>query len=393
MTKSGFSLGRIFGIEIRIDWSLLLIFFLIAWNLGTGFMQIHEDWSSSTAWGMAVAAAVLFFGSVLAHELAHSLMARAQGMPVRRITLFIFGGVSNIEKEPNSPRAEFLITIVGPLTSILLGILFTAISGVGAASFNMQMQDPQNVLSELSPLATMLLWLGPVNFMLGLFNLLPGFPLDGGRVLRSILWAASDNLMRATRWASYVGQAMAWLMIAGGIAMAFGFSIPILGTGLVNGLWLAFIGWFLHSASAASYRQVVVRDILEGVRVRRVMQSNPPTVSADITVNDLVQEIMNKDDHAFPVMEGSQLVGIVTLQDMRSVSRETWDQKRVREIMTPKDELMVISPDNDAADALSNLTGRNVRQLPVVENGHLAGILRRRDLIRWLQLHSDSMMG
>jgi CBS domain-containing protein len=257
----------------------------------------------------------------------------------------------------------------------------------------MQMQDPQNVLSELSPLATMLLWLGPANFMLGLFNLLPGFPLDGGRVLRSILWAASDNLMRATRWASYVGQAMAWLMIAGGIAMAFGFSIPILGTGLVNGLWLAFIGWFLHSASAASYRQVVVRDILEGVRVRRVMQSNPPTVSADITVNDLVQEIMNKDDHAFPVMEGSQLVGIVTLQDMRSVSRETWDQKRVHEIMTPKEELMVISPDTDAADALSNLTGRNVRQLPVVENGHLAGILRRRDLIRWLQLHSDSMMG
>jgi Zn-dependent protease/CBS domain-containing protein len=390
--QSGFHLGRIFGINIRIDWSWIFVFFLITWNLGTGFTQIHEDWSFYLTWGLAFVAALLFFGSVLAHELAHSLMARVQGIPVRRITFFLFGGVSNIEQEPSSPRAEFLITIVGPITSFALGLTFIALSGVGIASVTTSMRDPSRVLSELSPLITMLLWLGPVNLMLGIFNLLPGFPLDGGRVLRSILWAVTDNLVRATRWASYVGQGMAWLMIGSGIAMAFGFRIPIFGTGFVNGLWLAFIGWFLQNASAASYRQVIVRDILEDVPVSRIMRANPPTVSADITISDLVTEIMNKDDHAFPVMKANQLIGIVTLQDMRSIARDTWNQKHVREIMTPKEDLMVIEPWMDSADALSNLMRRAVRQLPVVHDTRLVGLFRRRDIIRWLQLHADSML-
>lgn len=390
--RSGFSLGKIFGIEIRIDWSWLLIFFLITWNLGTGFGQLHEDWSPTLNWSLAVGAALLFFASVLAHELAHSLMARSQGSPVRRITLFIFGGVSNIEQEPNSPRAEFLITIVGPLTSVLLGFFFVAISGVGMTFAGASVEDPTALLAGLSPLTTMLLWLGPVNFMLGIFNMLPGFPLDGGRVLRSILWAITDNLKQATRWASYVGQSMAWLMIAGGIAMAFGLNIPVLGTGLANGLWFAFIGWFLHSASVASYRRVIVRDILEGIPVRRMMHSDPPTVSADISVNDLVQEIMNKDDHAFPVMEGGRLVGIVTLEDMRGTARESWDSRRVRDIMTPAVELKSISPETDSAEAFRSLTRSDVRQLPVIENSHLAGLLRRRDIVRWLQLHAEASL-
>jgi Zn-dependent protease/CBS domain-containing protein len=383
-------MGRIFGINIRIDWSWMFIFFLITWNVGTGFTQIHEDWSFYLTWGLAVIAALLFFGSVLIHELAHSLMARVQGIPVRRITFFLFGGVSNIEQEPRSPQAEFLITIVGPITSFVLGLLFIALSGVGIDSLSTSMRDPSRVLSELSPLTTMMLWLGPVNLMLGIFNLIPGFPLDGGRVLRSILWAVTDNLLRATRWASYVGQGLAWLLIGSGIAMAFGFRIPIFGTGFINGLWLSFIGWFLHSASAASYRQVVVRDILEDVSVSHMMRMDPPTVSADITVNDLVKEIMNKDDHAFPVVKSNQLVGIVTLQDMRAVPRETWNQKRICDIMTPKEDLIVIEPWVDAADALSKLTRSKVRQLPVVQDAKLVGLLRRRDIIRWLQFHANS---
>jgi CBS domain-containing protein len=228
--------------------------------------------------------------------------------------------------------------------------------------------------------------------MLGIFNLIPGFPLDGGRVLRSILWAVTDNLIRATRWASYVGQGMAWLMIGGGIAMAFGFRIPIFGTGFVNGLWLAFIGWFLQSASTASYRQVVIRDILEDIPVSRIMRVDPPTVSADITISDLVVEIMNKDDHAFPVVKDNQLIGIVTLQDMRSIPQDTWNQRRVREIMTPRENLIVIDPWMDSADALGNLTRRDVRQLPVVQEAKLVGLFRRRDIIRWLQLHADSIL-
>jgi Zn-dependent protease/CBS domain-containing protein len=370
----------------------LLIFFLITWNLGTGFAQIHEGWSFSLTWGLAVIAALLFFGSVLTHELAHSLMARIQGVHVRRITFFLFGGVSNIEQEPSSPRAEFLITIVGPITSFALGFVFIVLSGVGIGTITTSVRDPSQILSELSPLATMLLWLGPVNLMLGIFNLIPGFPLDGGRVLRSILWAVTDNLVRATRWAYYVGQGMAWLMIGGGIAMAFGFRIPIFGTGFVNGLWLAFIGWFLQSASTASYRQVVIRDILEDIPVSRIMRADPPTVSADITISDLVVEIMNKDDHAFPVVKDNKLIGIVTLQDMRSIPRDTWNQRRVREIMTPRENLIVIDPWMDSADALGNLTRRDVRQLPVVQEARLVGLFRRRDIIRWLQLHADSIL-
>jgi CBS domain-containing protein len=252
--------------------------------------------------------------------------------------------------------------------------------------------SPLQVAAALGPLTTLLGWLGSINFTVGLFNLIPGFPLDGGRILRSLLWAATDDLRRATRWASWAGQGIAWLMILAGIAMTFGARIPFFGTGLGNGLWLAFIGWFLNSASSQSYQRVVVQDILEGVEVKRMMRSCPPTVPPGISVGDLVHEhVMRADDHAFPVMEDGRLAGLVSLEDVRALSRGQWDGTLVREIMTPGEELVTVGPEADAAEALDKLMARDVRQLPVLEDGALTGCLRRRDIVKLLQLHGEAL--
>src|SRR2546421_274224 len=296
MRSSGITIGRIFGIRIPIDWSWIFIFVLVTWNVGTVVAHLHPAWGLATIWGVAVVAALLFFASVLAHELAHSLVAKAQGLPVRTITLFLFGGVSNIQREPHSPGAEFVMTIVGPLTSIVLGVIFIVLGGVSAGTLLHTVIPSMAGLAHLSPLAIILLWLGQINILLGLFNLIPGFPLDGGRVLRSILWAATRNLRAATRWASWVGQAIGWLMIIGGLAMIFGIQIPFFGTGFLGGLWLAFIGWFLTMAALQSYRQVVLEDILEGVPVARLMRTTVPTVPATISISDLVYAHMMGTD-------------------------------------------------------------------------------------------------
>jgi Zn-dependent protease/predicted transcriptional regulator len=351
--RSGFRIGRIFGIDIRVDWSWLFIFVLVTWNLSTLFSQSHAGWTPTLVWGLSLFAALLFFASVLGHELAHSLVAKAQGVPVRNITLFMFGGVSNIQRDPESAWGEFWMALVGPLTSLILGGILLLIGGRG-------------------------------------FNLIPGFPLDGGRVLRSILWAISGNLRRATRWAAGVGQLIAWAMILAGIGMVFGLQIPFFGTGLVGGLWLAFIGWFLHTASAQSYQQLVVHDILEQVTVERIMRMDPPTVPANSSVSELVHDhVMGADDYGFPVLDGGRLAGIVTLDDVRKVARDTWDTVVVREIMTPANQLSTVSPAEDAAQALDKLVQNDVRQLPVMRGGELVGLLRRRDIVKWLQLHSE----
>ncbi len=389
--QRGLKIGRIFGINIRIDWSWILIFLLVSWNLSAEFGNLHKDWGVALRWGTAVLAALLFFASVLAHELAHSLVAKSQGVPVRSITLFLFGGVSNIRREPSSPGGEFFMAILGPLTSFVVGFVLIAMVGFGVGSL-MNLEAVSSDLSELGPLTTLLLWLGSINITLGAFNLIPGFPLDGGRVLRSILWAVLDDLRRATRWASWVGQGIAWLMIMAGVSMVFGAQIPYLGSGVANGVWLAFIGWFLNSASVRSYRQVIIQDILEGVPVTRMMRSDPPTVPLDVSVSALIDDhIMKSDDQAFPVLDDrGRMVGIVTLDDVRSVPRDARDTKNIRQIMTPLDDLETLSPDDEASGALRMLVQRDVRQLPVLEDGQdLVGLLRRRDIIKWLQLESD----
>ena len=388
--NSGFKLGKIFGINISIDASVLFLVLLIAWNLGAGlFPELHPTWGPLLSWGTAVVAAILFVASILAHELAHSLVARARGLPVSSITLFVFGGVSNITREPPSPSTEFLVAIVGPLTSIVLGVILTLLAGTGFVGPFRGLANPTDVMARLNPVQTALLYLGPINVILGLFNLIPGFPLDGGRVLRSLLWAASGNLRKATRWASWVGQAVAWLFILGGIAMVFGADIPFFGTGFISGLWLAFIGWFLNNAAQQSYQQVVIHDLLAGVPVAKLMSSNPPAVVPTLSVASLVHDhLMGSNERAFPVQDGERLVGLVSLENIRRVPREDWERTTVGQIMTPAEKLVTVSPQQEATAVLDGLAQNNVGQLPVVEGGRLVGIVRRRDILRWLQLQS-----
>lgn len=391
--RSGFRVGKTFGINIYIDWSWIFIFLLVTWNLaGAVFPSLHPDWSIVTNIGLGVAAALLFFLSILLHELAHSVVAKASGLPVRRITLFIFGGVSNIEREPPSPKTEFWIAIVGPLTSILLGIGSIWLGKQSIQTMAGAFQNPMQTMRGLDPLATMLLWLGPINILIGLFNLIPGFPLDGGRVLRSILWAITGNFRRATRWATALGQGIGWLMILAGIAMVFGINVPMLGTGIGNGIWFAFIGWFLINAASQSYQQVIIEDMLEGVPITRLMREPAPSVSPDMSVATLIYDhVMRSDERAFPVLENGHLLGIVYAESLRDVDRSTWDTKTVRQVMAPARELDMVTPREDAMDAFQKLAQKDVPQIPVVQNGELVGILRRKDILRWLQVQSEML--
>ncbi len=386
----GIRLFKIFGITIRLDWSWLLILLLVVWNLSSAFAQVHSDWSLGFSITMGVIAALIFFLSVLLHELAHSLVAKSQGIPVNSITLFLFGGVSNIREEPKSPGSEFLMAILGPVTSLVIGFGLLLIASIGIEAPNIQDIQPMEFIGSLNAGRTLAFWLGSINIFLGIFNLIPGFPLDGGRVLRSIFWAITKNLRKATRWASFVGQAVAWAMIISGIAMVFGVQIPFFGQGLANGLWMILIGWFLNNASTRGYQQLVVRDILEDVPVRRMTKRNPLTVPPNITVDELVENyIMQSDDHAFPVVENDQLVGIVCLDDVRPIPGVDRSSKRVSDIMTPRSELITIAPDDGASEALTEISKRSIRQLVVMDADEMVGLVRRRDIVRFLQLQSE----
>jgi Zn-dependent protease/CBS domain-containing protein len=390
MTRN-FRIFRIWGININIDWTWFLIAALITWNLGALFSQVHPNWGFSLTWGIALAAAVLFFLSVLLHELAHSVVAKSQGIPVRNIILFLFGGVSNIQEEPKSPGNEFFMAIVGPATSFVIGFLLLFIARLSAASLSFSLNSIPSALTNLSPIDTLLIWVGSTNIILGIFNMLPGFPLDGGRVLRSILWAIMDNLQQATLWASRAGQAIAWLMIVSGIAMVFGIQLPFFGAGFINGIWLAVIGWFLNTASVQSYQQLVIQQKLEGVPVTRLMRADLPSCSPDYSIDQLVSGyILGRDDTAFPVKVNGDLVGVVTLDDIRKVPQKEWATTRIGEVMTPSSRVPHINSNQDAAQALSKLVSQDIPELFVVENDKIAGMIRRQDIIRWLQLSDRS---
>ena len=387
--KSGFRLGKIFGINIDIDWSWLLIFALVSWSLASSFSLAHPEWTNLMQWGLALTAALLFFASILAHEFAHALAARAMNIPVRNITLFMFGGISNIQKEPRSPFGEFAIAIVGPITSIVLGGVFLAL-GLGSFAFgNIPLMDSVSALSQVGPMGTMFVWLGSVNILIALFNMIPGFPLDGGRIFRSALWAVTDNLKESTRWASWMGQAVAWILIFAGISMMFGVNIPILGSGFINGVWIMFIGWFLQNAAVQSYRKIVVEDILEDIPVKQMMYTDVPMVKAGDSVQTLIDNyIMQTDHRAFVVFDGDRMVGLVTIDDVRKMEPEARDQTVIGSIMTPSEKLIVIAPEEEAADALERLQSGDIRQLPVVTGNKIIGLLRRKDIVRWLQFQS-----
>ncbi|MBN1236965.1 MAG: site-2 protease family protein [Gammaproteobacteria bacterium] len=388
----GFHLGRIAGIDVYLDWSLAIIFTLVTVSLGAGgFPAWHPDWGMLTIWATAIAAAVLFLASVLTHEMSHALVGRMHGIEVPQITLFVFGGMAQMREEPHSWRPELWMAIAGPVTSLVLGGAFIALGMLLSAPPPLEGEDPQEFFAALGPVATLLFWLGPINVILGLFNLVPGFPLDGGRVLRAVLWGATGDLVRATRWASNAGRAFAWLLIGTGFAMALGVTVPIFGTGLAGGLWLALIGWFLNNAAVMSYRQLMLRESLADVPVSRLMQRAVRTVGPGVSVQSLVDDyVLRAEQRAFPVVEHDRMLGLVCLRDVYKLPRDEWAATTVERIMTPADAVAHVAPGDSGADAMNELSRRQVNQLPVVEGGRVAGMLRREDVLRWLSLYGDS---
>jgi Zn-dependent protease/CBS domain-containing protein len=381
----GFRIGRILGIELRVDWSWLVIFVLLTWNLVEVFARWHPDWARLESFAVAACASLIFFGCVLLHELAHSVVALRYGIPVRSITLLLFGGVSNIEREPPSAKAEFFMAIVGPLTSIALGGAFLTLGSTIMPVT--KVEDAMNALTRLDPLSTLIVWLGPINIAIGLFNMVPAFPLDGGRVLRSILWGVTGNLHTATRQASIGGQIIAWAFIAGGVAMAFGASLPFFGTGLISGMWLAFIGWFLNRAAAQASTRLALDDALAGMTVQQLMQRNGPTVSPELSVAALVhQHLLTGDDRTLPVVREGALIGLVSAFETRGLRPDQWDTTSVGSIMRGAGDVLVTTPEEPLVKAFEQLARRDIGQIPVVVDGALVGMLRRRDVTRWLEL-------
>jgi Zn-dependent protease/CBS domain-containing protein len=363
-------IGRIAGIDIAIHWSWLAIFLLLTWWLAAGlYDELYPEWSEGERWGAAVASSLLFFAAVLLHELAHSLVAIRRGIPVRSITLFIFGGVSAISEEPKNPRDEFVIAVVGPLTSLILA------GACALIAFGLGFGD--------SPPAAVVTYLALVNGLVGVFNLLPGFPLDGGRLLRAGLWFRLRDFVKATQWASLAGSGFAFILMGLGVVSIF--------TGnFLGGIWLIVIGWFLRSAAEASYRQVAMSEALQGVPVRAAVNRDIRSVPPDISPSDLVRDYVTAHtQRAFPVMEGDELVGIVTLSDLQKAARHEWEHTRVADIMTPRDALLTISTDDPMSEAIKLMSARDIHQLPVMEGGRFIGFITRGDVLRVMGVRAE----
>ncbi len=367
--QSSLRIGKIAGITIYIHISWIIILVFLTLSLATDwFPQLYKGWSSSTYWIVGLLSALLLFVAVLLHELAHSLVARARGLPVNNITLFIFGGVSNIEEEPKSPGVEFQMAFVGPLVSLLIGII--------AYLLDLAVRNG-------SPLDAILGYLAVSNILLGIFNLIPGFPLDGGRVLRSIIWKASGSLRKATRATTIVGQFIAYLFILWGIWQFFGGNI-------LNGIWIGFIGWFLLNAAQSANAQVMLQTMFKGVTVEKVMNHSPAIVPANISLQRLIDEyFLPQGLRSAIVMQGDLLAGLITLGDIRHVPREEWSQTPVGHAMIPLEKLHVVSPEQNLNDVLPLMTGQDINQLPVVQNGRLVGILSRDAIMRYIEIRRN----
>jgi Zn-dependent protease len=367
-------LGRVFGIPIGIHYSWFVIAALITLSLSARFAATQPAWDPTLVWAVAVATAVLFFASIVLHELAHALVARANQLPVRSITLFALGGVAQIEKEATTAGREFWMAIAGPLMSVAIGLLCLA----GARQFGWTLQHE---VSGVLP--AMLGWLGYINVALAVFNLIPGYPLDGGRVLRAFLWRVSGDANKATRQAARTGQLVAFAFIFIGLFEAFA------GAGM-GGLWLALIGWFLLQASRANYARVELLHLLRDVRVADVMSREQRTIEADATLQQLVDDFLRSGRHYALVADGEDaLVGLVTLSDVRRVDRADWDRTAVASVMRPLDAVRTVSPETPASDALEILTREDVNQLPVLDRRQVLGVLTRQQLQQAIRTQSE----
>ena len=364
-----FKLFKFLGFEVGIDLSWIIIAILIAWSLSTGYFPFQiQNLSIRIYWLMGIIGAVGLFFSIIAHEFCHSLVARKSGMPMKGITLFIFGGVAEMSDEPPSAGTEFLIAVVGPLSSLAIAAVFWGIYRMGITA-----NWPQAVNGVVA-------YLSMINALLAVFNLIPAFPLDGGRILRSILWGWKGNLRWATRISSSIGVGFGILLILLGF-------IRILGGNFIGGMWLGLIGLFIHGAAKMSYQQLITRKALEGEPLKRFMQTDPVTVPDSLTVEKLVEDyIYRYHFKLFPVVDSNKLRGCITTKKVKEIPRDQWGKKTVGEVADPCSAENTIDPEADAVKALSAMRRNNASRLMVVKNDQLVGIIALKDMLEFLSL-------
>lgn len=354
-------LGRIFGIPVGLHYSWFIVFVLVTLSLVAQFATEYPDWAAGVQYSVGVLTSLLLFLSVLLHELGHSVVALRKGIRVRAITLFVFGGVAQIEREPSRPRDEFQIAVAGPAVSFLLAGAFYGFSrGVESLS------EPLQVLGQ---------WLGRINFILAAFNLIPGFPLDGGRVLRALLWKVTGSYDRGTRLASAAGQGIAYLFIVAGVWIAFS-------KDFVGGLWMGFIGWFLLSAAQAAVAQLDVRRLLRGIRAVDAMTTDCLVLPRGMSVAELVEEhLLRTGRRCALVVEGDRLLGLITLHQVRRVPRAEWTMTPLEAVAIPESELHAVPPEMELVEVLALMDDYNVNQVPVVRDGRIIGLIGREQLM------------
>ena len=376
-------LARVLGIDIRLHITVVVIFALIVTSLAANiFPQWHPEWSNAQNWTAGFTAAILFFVSLLIHEMAHSVVARRCGIEITAITLFIFGGVAEMKGEPNSPKDEFLIAGAGPLASFFLAFAFGIL-------FSLFVADPQALLSDddsmnfanVSATATVFMWLSSINFMLAVFNLLPGFPMDGGRLFRAALWWRTGDLMQATQLAARVGSGFGWVFIGLGAMQVFSGNT-------INGFWLVLIGWFIRRLALASVASLILDQALRGFDVRAIMRTRFDKVPADTPVRGFIEDyFLRSNQQVWPVSRNEVDEGYVTAQSFNLENTALEDATgTVDQHMQPLDQAHSINPDISAKDAFERLA-RHPYPLPVVENGRIIGIIHHADILRWFSFH------
>jgi Zn-dependent protease len=357
------------GIPIRIHFSWLLVFGLVTWSLAAGyFPHEHPGWAVWTYWAIGAVSALALFASVLVHELGHCWVARRNRIPIRNITLFIFGGVARMAREPDGPGAELRIALAGPVTSIALAVLF-------AAGWYLARGVPV--------LAAPALWLARVNLAVAIFNLVPGFPLDGGRALRALVWRGTGSRRRASAAATTVGQLVAFGLIAWGILVA-------LGGNVIGGMWIAFVGWFLQNAAAASHAEADLHQMLSAVTVGQAMTRDCARVEPSSSLEQVVRdEVLGAGRRCFVVTEEGRLAGLLTVHEIKGIPRDRWPVVTVSEAMTPAEKVTVVDPRTDLMAALEKMDDADVAQMPVLEAGRLVGMIGREQILHYVRVRAE----
>lgn len=366
------TLFKLFGFAVRVDASWLLLALLISWSLGAGYFPAkYPGLPHAAYWWMGIATALGLFGSIIVHEFSHSVVARHYGLPMKGITLFLFGGVAEMSQEPSSAKTEFLMAAAGPATSIVVGAFFYVL--------HLTLQGSVSV-----PVGAVLSYLAWINWGLAVFNLIPAFPLDGGRILRSALWYRSGNLSRATRTASAMGEGFGILLVLLAVWQLFNGDF-------IGAMWWFLIGLFLRGAAQASYQQLVIRMNLEGEPVSKFMNVNPVTVPSRISVNDLVHDFLYRYHYKmFPVLNASeQLSGCITTSRVKTVPPDEWNQHSVQELTEPCSPENTIAPESDAVNALTKMSKSGRSRLMVVKNDRLVGVISIKDLLQYLATRLD----